>query len=148
MITFALQKKASMKKQLERSITTARRYPFSTLCVVLIWLLSLTPYSPETPFDNVAFIDKWTHFVMYGGSAFVVWCEYWHHHHRADYGRLWLWAGTGLSLMGGMLELIQEYCTTERSGDWIDFLADGIGAIGVCLIGSVVVFFVQKNARH
>ena len=42
------------------------RYPLSILCVVLIWILSLMPFFPETPFDQVEFIDKWTHLVMYG----------------------------------------------------------------------------------
>ena len=40
--------------------------------------------------------------------------------------------------MGGLLELLQSYCTTTRNGDWLDFLADGIGAIGICLVGTVV----------
>lgn len=144
-----------MKKQLKNAIATVCRYPLSTLCLILIWALSLTPFFPETPFDTVELADKWTHLVMYGGTAFVMWVEYWrchapitHHpspntHHLS---KLWLLAGIGLSLMGGLLELIQAYLTTTRSGEWLDFVADSIGALGVCLIGTLLsVFFSRRH---
>jgi hypothetical protein len=38
--------------------------------------------------------------------------------------------------MGGVIELVQAYCTTNRSGEWLDLAADAIGctlAIGVGL---------------
>lgn len=143
-----------MKKQLKNATATARRYPLSTLCLVLIWGLSLTPFFPETPFDTVELADKWTHLVMYGGTASVMWVEYWRRHapftqHPSPNTRhptplthhlskLWLWAGICLSLMGGLLELIQAYLTTTRSGEWLDFVADSIGALGVCLIGTLL----------
>lgn len=39
------------------------------------------------------------------------------------------------SLMGGLLELVQAYCTGgTRSGDWIDFFADVLG----CALGSFI----------
>lgn len=128
-----------MKKLLTTILSTARRYPFSTFCVVLVWLLSLAPYFPATPLDNVRFIDKWTHFVMYGGTAAVMWLEYWRRHGRVQYVTLWLWAGLGLSFMGGLLELLQTYCTTTRNGEWLDFLADSVGALGGCFLASLIV---------
>ena len=39
------------------SIRFVRKYPLSLLCILLIWALSLTPFFPETPFDDVQFID-------------------------------------------------------------------------------------------
>ena len=140
-----------MKKQLKIVMQGLRRYPFSALCILLIWVLSLTPFFPETPLDDVEFIDKWTHLVMYGGTSLVVWLEYYRRHRSpltAHLGRLWLWAGVGLSLMGGLLELLQAYCTMTRSGEWLDFGADSVGALGVCLVGSVVAFFVKRPSRH
>ena len=35
-----------------------RKYPFSMICIALIWILSLIPYFPETPLDDVEFVDK------------------------------------------------------------------------------------------
>ena len=134
-----------MKKQLKNAISAVRRYPLSTLCIASIWLLSLTPFFPETPFDDVQFIDKWTHLVMYGGTAAVMWLEYWRRHHCAAYRRLWLWAGIGLSMMGGLLELAQKYCTTTRSGEWLDFVADSVGALGVCLVATLITLFTARR---
>lgn len=50
-------------------------YPFSITCFILIWVLSLMPFFPETGLEDVAFIDKWTHLVMYGGTCSVLWIE-------------------------------------------------------------------------
>lgn len=39
-------------------------------------------------------------------------------------------------LMGGLIEIAQATCTGgNRSGDWLDFLADGIGAVAATAIG-------------
>ena len=137
-----------MKKLLKIVISKAKRYDISVRCIGLVWILSLIPYFPETPLDNVVLIDKWTHFIMYGGTGGVMWLEYLYRNHRANYGRLWLWVGVGLSLMGGLLELLQEYCTTTRSGEWLDFVADAIGALGACLIGTIATLLFQGRSNR
>ena len=115
-------------------IRFVRKYPFSLLCVLLIWALSLTPFFPETPFDNVQFIDKWTHLVMYGGTCSVIWWEYLRSHQQINWRRVVLLAVVGMILLGGLMELLQAYCTTTRSGEWLDFWADTVGV----LLGTVV----------
>jgi VanZ family protein len=110
-------------------IRFVRKYPFSLLCVLLIWVLSLTPFFPETPFDDVQFIDKWTHLVMYGGTCSVIWFEYLLHHRTIDWGKILLLSVVGMTLLGGLMELLQAYCTTTRSGEWLDFWADSLGVL-------------------
>ena len=114
-------------------IQIVRKYPFSLFCILLIWVLSLAPYFPETPLDDVVFIDKWTHLVMYGGTCTVIWWEYLRHHDILNRSKLLLTL-VGMILLGGVMELLQAYCTTTRSGEWLDFWADGAGA----LLGSIV----------
>ena len=121
------------------SIRFVRKYPFSLLCVLLICVLSLTPFFPETPFDGVQFIDKWTHLVMYGGTCSVIWMEYLRSHYRIEWCKVILLALAGMILLGGLMELLQAYCTTTRSGEWLDFWADTVGVLlgnGVGLISS------------
>lgn len=48
-------------------------YPLSTFLIVVIWFLCFWLSPPPTPLDNVAFIDKWTHMVMYLGTCSVIW---------------------------------------------------------------------------
>ena len=120
-------------------IRFVRKYPFSLLCVLLICMLSLTPFFPETPLDGVQFIDKWTHLVMYGGTCSVIWMEYLRSHHRIEWRKVVLLALAGMILLGGLMELLQAYCTTTRSGEWLDFWADTVGVLlgnGVGLISS------------
>ena len=123
-----------------------RRYPLSLVCIALIWVLSLTPFFPETPFDDVQFIDKWTHLVMYGGTTAVVWWEYLRSHHKADFRRLLLWGGMAMVALGGLMELLQAYCTTTRSGEWLDFWADSAGVLIGILIG-MLMWLVFRSRR-
>jgi VanZ family protein len=113
-----------------------RNYPFSCICIAIVWALSLTPIFPETPLDNVDFIDKWTHLAMYGGTCSVIWIEYLYRHKVADKKKLLTWAWLMPVLMGGLLELLQAYCTGgHRNGDWLDFGANTLGCTLAALTG-------------
>ena len=120
-----------------------RNYPLSCLCILLIWVLSLTPFFPETPFDDVQFIDKWTHVVMYGGTCVVLWAEYFRQHVTIDIEKTLFWAVLMPAAMGGLLELLQAYCTTTRSGEWLDFWADSAGV----LLAAVLSLTVRRLAK-
>lgn len=117
-----------------------KRYPFTIICVALIFYFCLFFGAPEIHLEGVPFIDKWTHFVMYGGTTGVFWLEYWHNHLRRNttYSPLCL---TMLSLvaptlLGGLIEILQAYCTNgTRNGDWVDFWADIIGVLLGYLLG-------------
>lgn len=124
------------------------RYPLSILCVVLIWILSLMPFFPETPFDQVEFIDKWTHLVMYGGTCSVIWWEYLQNHQILDGEKLFFYAWLCPALMSGLLELLQEYCTFgHRNGDWLDFAANTMGVTLGALIGLLMYRLWFKRKR-
>ena len=112
-----------------------RKYPLSVVCIVIIWILSLVPFFPETPLDNVKFIDKWTHLVMYGGTCCVIWWEYARRHLHPDYEKLFFWAWLMPIVMSGVLELLQEYATTTRNGDWYDLAANATGVTLAAIIG-------------
>lgn len=111
-----------------------KRYPLSLLCIVLIWYLCIWFMPPETPLNDVDFIDKWTHFVMYGGTCSVIWYEYLHSHRRINGWRLFFLAWLAPALMSGLIELLQAYCTTNRAGEWLDFAANTTG----CTLGAIV----------
>ncbi|MBQ7419155.1 MAG: VanZ family protein [Prevotella sp.] len=127
-----------------------RKYPFSILCIILIWILSLIPFFPETPLDDVQFIDKWTHLVMYGGTCSVIWWEYLRQHTSIDKQKLFLLAWLTPILMSGVIELLQEYCTTTRGGEWFDFAANATGVTLAVIVGLVLCYIksLNKNTRH
>lgn len=125
-----------------------KSYPISSFYILMIWVLCFASI-PHTPLDNVRLIDKWVHVAMYGGTCATIWLEYLRRHsvrcqmHIAtktdkppvNMWRLVLLAWLAPILMSGLIELLQEYCTGgRRSGDWLDFAANSIGATlgGVC----------------
>ena len=126
-----------------------RKYPFSTLCLALIGVLSFTPFFPETPLDNVQFIDKWTHLVMYGGTCSVIWWEHLRlckkETRRPNLRALFWFALVGMIILGGLVELGQAYCTTTRSGEWLDFFADSIGVLLGNLLGWLMHLYYKSH---
>jgi hypothetical protein len=123
----------------QSSMVNVKKYPFSCLCIALIWILSLIPFFPETPLNHVKFIDKWVHFVMYGGTFTVLWIEYTLKHKSPDYEKLFFWAFLAPVAMSGLLEILQEYCTGGcRNGDWLDFAANSVGVTIAAVIGLVI----------
>ena len=124
-----------------------KNYPFSLICIALIWILSLTPFFPETPFDDVKLIDKWAHLVMYGGTFTVLWIEYIRHHRQPDYRKLLFWALIAPIVMSGIIELLQEYCTKTRNGDWFDLLANAIGVVIAWVIGWVLSLLLPRRNK-
>ncbi len=129
-------------------------YPLSCLCILVIWVLCMVPI-PETPLSHVSMIDKWTHFVMYGGLCTILWCEYGRNASRrlTDGGIIkWRKALVGAFLcpivMGGLVEICQATLTSgNRSGDVLDFLANSIGVCLGALIGIPLARFVAKRNR-
>ena len=121
---------------MKKTLQTAKKYPLSTVCFVAIWVLSLVPFFPETPFDEVEFVDKWVHVAMYGGACTVLWAEYLLKHRVADYEKLAFWAWLAPIVMSGVLELLQEYCTFgHRNGDWLDLGANAVGVTLAAVVG-------------
>ena len=127
-----------------------KRYPLSAVCIILIWILSLVPFFPETPLDDVALIDKYTHFIMYGGTCAVIWWEYLRHYKkeaRRPNLRALAFAMLCMILLGGLMELLQAYATTTRSGEWLDFFADSLGVLLGSGIGWLW-YLIQRSFRY
>lgn len=124
-----------------------KKYPISLFLVVAIWIICLIPI-PETPFDDVPMIDKWTHFVMYGSLCSVIFTEYANRHIKPNIKRLAIIGVLLPIIMGGLIELAQAYCTGgNRSGDWIDWIANSIGVMIGTAIGSLVVYLRAKARK-
>lgn len=124
-----------------------KKYPISLFLVVAIWIICLIPI-PETPLDNVPMIDKWTHFVMYGLLCSVIFAEYANSHIKPNIKRLAICGVLLPVIMGGLIELAQAYCTGgNRSGDWIDWIANSIGVMIGTAIGSLVVYLRTKARK-
>ncbi len=119
-----------------------KRFVFSAVTALAIIVASLIPV-PEIPQTDIPFADKWAHWVMYGTLTLVV---------SYDLMRSKLFSirnifiGAGLAVaLGGLMELMQAYCTTTRSGDWLDFYANTFGVFCAVVI---VLIYKKMHARN
>ncbi len=129
----------------KKPLQIATRYPLTLVCLALIWYLCLIFDMPETPLNDVPFMDKWTHFTMYGGTCAVMWLEYLRHHQRLNFSRLFLLAFIGPILMSGLIEVLQATCTTTRQGEWLDFAANTVGVVLGNIIGLTAYFTMKRG---
>lgn len=74
------------------------------------------------------------------GLSLLLWLEFLHAYQReVSMGRAWTVACLCPIVLGGVVELLQEYLTTYRGGDWLDFIADITGAVASSLIITLIV---------
>lgn len=107
-----------------------KKYPFSFLTVsAVIYLSFFKPTASSLP--EIPNLDKLVHFCMYWGVSGVYWIEILRasRKKRISLPQTWLKAFLGPVLMSGCIELLQEFLTSYRGGDWNDFLANITGAL-------------------
>ena len=132
-----------------------KAYPVSCFYILTIWILCFATI-PHTPLDNVTLIDKWVHVAMYFGTCGTIWFEYARRHRRKcdigggarydiDWSKLLALAWLASILMSGLIEILQATCTGgRRSGDWLDFAANSIGAT-LAAVGGIVWLMLRKG---
>lgn len=129
-------------------IQKLKRYPLSILTIAVVWYLSIWFLPPDyIELPSINFLDKWTHFIMYGGTCSVIWFEYLRSHDSLNWQRLLLWAWLAPVLMGGVIEIVQEQCTANRRGEWLDFAADTVGCTLAIVIGLLMNYLKQRYDR-
>lgn len=120
-----------------------KKYPISlTIIAIVIYLSFFKP--PSLDVGKIPNLDKLVHICMYGGVSGMLWIEFLLNHRRYE-DVLWhAWIGAVLCpiAMSGIIEILQEYCTTYRGGDWFDFLAN---TIGVTLATLVAYFIIRRG---
>lgn len=107
-----------------------KKYPFSLLVLVIVIYLSFFR-PPSLHFPLFPGFDKLIHFIMYAGVSGVLWVEFLWNHRK---GKLPVKRGVIGAMVcpiafSGLIELGQEYLTTYRGGDWMDFLANTTGVL-------------------
>lgn len=121
-----------------------KTYPLTLLTVAVICYLSFfTP--PQTELDNISNIDKLVHTCMYGGLSIIIWWEYLKKHDTICWKRFIPISVVFPIMMSGIIELLQAYCTTNRSGEWLDFAANSLGVVLAFIAGNFVLRRIMKK---
>ena len=124
------------------------RYYFTPLFwAAVILFLSSVPTSelPDFSFWKLFTFDKVAHTFMYGVLSFQVMksCirQYANWYLRFNAGKV---AAITSIAYGGMIEVFQEFALMDRHGDWMDLVADIIGAfLGIWLFKVVFVEYLR-----
>lgn len=124
-----------------------RKYPFSVLLTVVIWVLCLIPIV-KNPIPSMQLTDKWAHCLMYFVFTLCIWVEYLWSHHQYNYTKLLCFGCIAPVVMGGLVEIAQATCTGgHRSGEWLDFVADTIGVLIACCISCLLATGLSKYRK-
>lgn len=124
-----------------------KKYPLSiTVIGVIIYLSFFKP--PQTSLNEIKNIDKLVHLCMYGGLTLVLWSEHLLQH--SSIIRKHLIAGGIICpiIMSGLIEIGQSYLTENRSGDWLDLLANILGVFLGSLFSYYVIYpYIRKSRK-
>lgn len=139
-----MQKNCKQITQME----SFKRYFWSILISAIVIIISIIPI-PEVPqLEGVPLMDKWVHFLMYGAVACCVWYDYYRNRKDKKITKNSVfWTLAYPILLGGLLELWQNYLTTCRSGEWLDLFADSIGTFFAFPIGFFAIRHFAKKVN-
>ena len=117
-----------------------KKYPVSIIIILTVIYLSFFK-PPSTELSKIPNIDKIVHLCMYFGMSGMLWLEFLRTHRKVPAPMRHAWIGAFFCpvLFSGCVELLQEYCTTYRGGDWLDFAANATGAVLASLVAYYVV---------
>lgn len=135
------QKPGLLKRTGQRFRHIVTHYPLSMAVVALLLYLSFfNPNKHELPDVNIT--DKFVHALMYFGVTSAFWMEWIiaHRNRKASSLLGFVWCFVLPLILGGVIELGQEYLTTFRSGDWLDMAANCAGTV----LATVFALFVMK----
>lgn len=124
--------------------------------VAILWLtLARSPFG-DTPMPHIPGLDKVVHACMFGGLTFVgeLDCSRWRIKRRNLRGDAAL-VGWHLAAVialasiafGGAIELLQGAMHMGRGADWLDWLADAVGAAVAVVVSPPVVRWVLALKR-
>lgn len=100
------------------------------LVAAVIFYLCCLAAGDDIPSISWPYTDKVIHFLMYLGLSGVA--SFWYIYGekgRVNISKLIIYAFILPILYGGLIEILQDRYFEGRTGDWLDFLADILGAL-------------------
>jgi VanZ family protein len=105
---------------------------YRSILVFLVILFLSTISGDNVPGGSLFQIpnfDKIVHLLMYLSLAVIIGYDILKNNVKFSIQKTMIIVILMTILYGGLLELVQEYLTTTRSGDWMDFLFNSLGVI-------------------
>ena len=121
------------------------KFRISFLLAAFIIFLSTFTFGPINIEQEIPFFDKWVHFLMYASMSFALLFDFTKNSEsRKICGLMMIYSFLLATLLGGLMELVQGLFLEHRSGDWMDALANTVGAaLGVCVGKLLIPYFLK-----
>lgn len=105
------------------------------ICIAVLSLMHMPPHIEHHWWGHIPHLDKYVHITMY---AILAACLYTGYTPKVLYVIV-VSAGYGL-----LMEYFQQWFTTWRSFEWLDFAADSVGAI----LGYIAIRYITQNLQN
>ncbi len=111
---------------------------------VTIFVLCCTPgrYIPTTSWLELLSFDKFVHASIFFVLV-ICWLSHFYTNNKLSFNLKWLLLLLCIAY-GGLLEIMQATVFSQRSGDWLDFIANSLG----CLTGLALFNKYKKGLKH
>lgn len=114
-----------------------KKYGITIGICTIILIFCVIPTS-ELPSAPVSDFDKIVHFLMFMGLSGVIFFDQTAYlKNKISIKAIWIGSFIFPVVFGGSIELLQ-LCIPYRSGEWQDFLYDGIGAFAGTLASGLI----------
>lgn len=116
---------------------------FAILWTLIIFVLCSTPgqYIPTTNWLELLSFDRFVHATIFF-TLVCLWLMYWFHSNKLSTKTIAFTVFFSIAY-GGLLEIMQATIFSQRSGDWLDFIANTFG----CLMG-LWLFSINKRRLY
>lgn len=126
-------------------IKALKNYWATATLVVIIFILCFVEIAPVPELEEMTNFDKLVHLLMFMSVSVVVFFDNSSYlRAKISFRRLLLGSFLFPLILGGAIEIFQDFLTTYRSGDWRDFLFDGIGAF----IGIIICLIINRKLKQ
>lgn len=123
-----------------------RYHFFSIVCGIMIIVLCTIKLPPQDNDISIPNFDKFVHFMMYLALSLSFITERFLSAKKKPIrpAPIYLFILAVSFIVGGLIELVQAYLTSYRSGDIIDLLCDVCGSLTAILIVSTFRYFRRR----
>lgn len=117
----------NIKERCQKWLRNLPPWLFTAVVTALVLWLTLAPEPlGEENMPTIPGMDKFAHFMMFGGLAVAICTDLWLEHSLTVSSMLI--TACIVSLFGAAIELAQDWMGLGRGAEWIDWLADVSGA--------------------
>ena len=121
-----------------------RTYWKSGIIVLIIFVLSVYPFTSDMSLPRFPFRDKVIHALMYVALAFVLYADYTKSNRTTPITRSICYIVFLFPFVyGGFIEIIQGAFFSPRTAEWLDWVADIAGSA----VGFISAFYILKKTN-